>query len=101
MTRRLYALQDMFLGYFHPDWTMNDASSLEVIKRFRRETNPQLIRAVIGELDELLNAPLSEEDLHNHVVNDYSLFYDPWKDELTMREWLIRVKEALLGNRSA
>jgi hypothetical protein len=31
---------------------------------------------------------MSEPQLHDLVIREYSLFYDPWFDEIGMREWL-------------
>jgi hypothetical protein len=31
---------------------------------------------------------MSEEQLHDTMLREYSLFYDPWRDGISMREWL-------------
>lgn len=43
---------------------------------------------VTEDLRELLAEPLSEAELREKVLGEYSLFYDPWREEITMREWL-------------
>lgn len=88
MTRRYAALQEFFLGYFHPDWRLDHDSRVAVVQEFKRTAAKDAPTQVAADLTELLAEPLSEEDLHAKVINDYSLFYDPWSDELSMREWL-------------
>jgi hypothetical protein len=46
------------------------------------------VEGVRLDLTNLLAQPLAEEDLHRLMLDEYSLFYDPWKDEISMREWL-------------
>jgi hypothetical protein len=89
MTRRYDALQEFFLGYFHPDWRLDDNSRGAVVERFKRTAAKDAAGHVAADLADLLAEPLSEEDLHEKVLREYSLFYDPWHDEVTMREWLV------------
>ena len=88
MTRRYDALQDFFLGYFHPDWRLDDSSRGAVVKEFRNTADRDTVTRLATDLRELLAEPLGEEDLHEMILNEYSLFYDPWRDEISMREWL-------------
>ena len=86
----------MFLGYFHPDWRLNAESRQEVVADFLATAQDADIRRVVEELTELLAEPLEESELHTLVLSEYSLFYDPWRDELTMREWLEGLRRELL-----
>ncbi len=88
MIRRYWALQDFFLGYFYPDWHDEGQSRADIVRSFVQVAPPELLLSVRTDLRDLLAEPLSEKSLHDSVLNDYSLFYDPWRDEITMREWL-------------
>lgn len=88
MKRRYLALQDFFLGYFHPDWQLDAASRGAVVTAFLGAESPARVAAVATDLRELLAEKVEESELHNVLLKEYSLFYDPWTDELTMTEWL-------------
>src|SRR5690348_2991664 len=88
MTPRYDALQEFFLSYFHPDWRLDAGSRGEVVGEFLRSESDLAAQNVINDLRELLREPVEEDRLHEMVLQDYSLCYDPWKDEITMREWL-------------
>ena len=95
MSARYYAIQEFFGGYLHEDWDLEGSTTIDVARRFHREADPKDVAAVLAELDLLVREPLSEEELHSRMLTDYSLYYDPWKDELTMREWLTQVRAVL------
>jgi hypothetical protein len=88
MTRRYFALQDFFLGYFHPDWQLDASDSSEVVEAFLASADPEQVKKVLIDLRELLSESRNETELHDAVLNDYSVFYDPWKENVTMRDWL-------------
>lgn len=88
MTRRYEYLQEFLLGYFHPDWQMDSNSRSDVVDDFLNTADHALVLGAIQDLQDLLDEPLSEEALHSKVLAQYSLFYDPWQDGNTMREWL-------------
>ncbi|MBV9100703.1 MAG: hypothetical protein JO198_06625 [Candidatus Dormibacteraeota bacterium] len=88
MMPRYYALQDLFLGYFHPDWREESRTRSDAVKKFLRTARPEAVAQVVVEIQDLLSTPLTDEQLRAVLTKDYSLFYDPWKDEITAREWL-------------
>lgn len=88
MSRRYEAIQEFFLGYFYPDWRLDVQTSAEVIEAFLNTSDPGLVGRVIKDLEELLGEALSEEQLHAKILREYSLYYDPRRDDLTMRAWL-------------
>ena len=88
MDRRLYAFQDFLLAWFHQDWQLDASSRKEVVAEFIATSHPAAVRDVAGDLRELLNRQLSEQQLHDEVLTEYSLSYDPWRDEISMKEWL-------------
>lgn len=92
MNHRLFSLQEFLLTYFHEDWMLDDPTTESVAERFVRATNSGADRdfreTVIAEIRDLLRRPLSEDDLHSYLLDEYSTCYDPWMDERTTREWL-------------
>lgn len=99
MKRRYFAVQELFLGYFHPDWQLDADSRLEVVTHFLRAEDPSLIDQVVDELRELLQEPVSDDELHRSVDEDYSLYYDPSHENITMRAWLTGLLQELEGGR--
>ncbi len=97
MKKRYYALQDLFIAYFHEDWRLDSSSRGEVIHNFVSYENPERVQAVIGDLRELLTERVSEVKLHETIMSDYSLVYDPWKDGMKMRDWLQEMLQELEG----
>jgi hypothetical protein len=85
---RYLNLQTLFLDYFHPDWAL-DASRADVAREYVRNTPHETVATTVRELEALVSETPSERELHDLVLRDYSLFYDPWRDELGMREWLL------------
>ena len=95
MTRRLLRLQEFFLGYFHPDWRLDAATTSEVVEEFLATADGDLINDVAVDLDELLEEDAPEDELHSRMLREYSLSYDPWSEGLTMRAWLVGLRSQL------
>lgn len=95
MTRRYHALQDLFLNYFHPDWRLESGSRADAVRKYLATAHPNAVQQLISEIHELLGAELTDEQLRELLLKQYSLFYDPWKDEVTAREWLAGVAQDL------
>jgi hypothetical protein len=98
MTRRYYRLQEFFLGYLHPDWRVDAATMGEVVDEFLATADGDLIDDVAVELDELLGEDDTEDELNSRMLHEYSLFYDPRRDGLTMRAWLEELRSQLGPN---
>jgi hypothetical protein len=88
MKRRYDALQEFFLAYFHPDWQLDADSGSEVVEDFVRTSDPKFVDRVKVDLRELVVEPISDAEMHDTIIREYSLFYDPTRDNLTMRAWL-------------
>lgn len=95
MTDRFYAFQDFVLAYFHPDWRLDDPDAPAVVADFVRTTHFPRRAAVVQDIDGLLQLPLEEDALHDLVLRDYDLNYDPYSDGITMRDWLTRTRDAI------
>jgi hypothetical protein len=88
VSNRYFALQEFFLTYFHPDWRQDDSSRGGVVQKYLRVASPKDVEDVQSDLQALLDEPLDEHQLHNKVLGEYSLSYDPWREKISMREWL-------------
>jgi hypothetical protein len=88
MTARYFAVQEMFLGYFHQDWQLDADSRHEVVTDFLETASPVLIENVVSELRELVQEPMSDDEFHEMIDRDYWLSYDPSHENVTMRAWL-------------
>lgn len=54
---------EMYSGYFHEDWRLDDTSADEVVRRYRRVTSQEEVNGLTKELTGLLTSHLSEPDL--------------------------------------
>jgi len=48
-----------------------------------------LARSVTQDLQALVAEERTDEQLRDLLLWQYHLSYDPWRDEISMREWLI------------
>lgn len=100
MDRRLYHLQDFFLSYFHPDWHLDAGSRGDVVREYLAVAEPSEVANVVDDLVELLARPMTEDELHDHVLDRYSLFHDPSREGVSMRAWLSGLVEELTATSS-
>jgi hypothetical protein len=99
MTARYFAVQEMFVLYFHEDWRLDADSRLEVATEFLETANPSLIDQVISELRDLVQEPMSDAEFHEMIDRDYLLSYDPSGENVTMRAWLEGLLQELESGR--
>jgi hypothetical protein len=92
---------ELFHSYFHPDWQLDADSRLEVATDFLDTADPMLIDQVIEELRELVQEPVADEEFHQTIDEDYSLYYDPSHENVTMRAWLTGLLGELEAGRNA
>jgi hypothetical protein len=98
--RRYFAVQELFLSYFHPDWQLDAESRLDVAMDFLDTADPILIHQVIEELRELVQEPMADDEFHQTIDEDYSLYYDPSRENVTMRAWLTGLLRELEAGRN-
>ena len=95
------ALEKFILAYFHQDWRLDNASRAEVANNFVR-TQPEMANSVTEDLQALLAEERTDEQLRDLLLWQYYLSYDPWRDEISMHEWLTgllkEIEEALKRN---
>jgi len=102
VTTPSYSALDDFIGsYFHQDWRLDHASRADVVSLLVR-TRPELAHSVTQDLQALLAEERTDEQLRDLLLWQYHLSYDPWRDEISMREWLSgllrEIEEALERN---
>ena len=92
------ALERFILAYFHQDWRLDNASRAEVANNFVR-TQPEMAHSVTQDLQALLVEERTDEQLRDLLLWQCHLSYDPWRDEISMHEWLSgllkEIREAL------
>ena len=91
--KKLDSLEQLLGCYFHQDWTDefgNVASALHAI--IRSEPKERLLDCV-EEIDALLAASLSENDLMAILTDQFGCYFDPNSDGLTCEQWLKRIQE--------
>ena len=94
----LYDQLRMFcLTRFHEDWQQDSASRAEVVDDFVSTENPVLVETVISDLRSLLAEGLTEDELYDTMLREYSLSFDPYKHEISMDEWLRGLLNELLA----
>lgn len=95
--KKLDALEQLLGCYLHQDWLDefdDDAAALQAII----ESEPkQQIAAGVDEIDVLLAAELPEKELRTILVDQVGCYFDPSSEGLTYKQWLGRVRSALLG----
>ena len=93
---QLDALEQLLGCYLHQDWPDefdSDASALQAMVAI--EPRPQ-ISAGIDEINHLLDAELSENDLRLILNDQVGCHFEPGSAGLSYREWLAKVRATLL-----
>jgi len=84
----------LFGAYFHQDWQIDAMSPLDNVKLFA-DGEAGSVGAARAELDLLLDAGMTEEELREFVVRRLRSFYDLTLVGKRMRTWLEEVRDAL------
>jgi hypothetical protein len=90
-------LLQFFGAYFNQDWSMDDPTPEAVVGRFLRENSLTDVNKVAAELRQLLESPLSDEELKNVVCDKFLCYYVP-PSEISMRNWLTKIQLLLTKN---
>lgn len=90
---KVEALGQILGCYFHQDWPDEfdgDVTALQAII----DTEPrEQIQAVATEIEMLLAAALSEDQLKEILVNKVGCYFDPKSQGATYEQWLRKVHE--------
>src|SRR4051794_15533007 len=82
-------------GFFNEDYQLDYATPDDAIRDFAPEQGADAVRRLLGELDQLLESPLSDDQMYDLWINKLYANYDPRDDGLTYREWFAHVRELL------
>jgi CdiI immunity protein len=82
-------------SYFHQDFQDEADEPIEVVERFRDLEPAEAVEALRAEIVALLESGATEEDLSRIWLGDAGAYYDPAYDEISMRDWLLSIVEAL------
>ncbi|WP_127504657.1 contact-dependent growth inhibition system immunity protein [Actinoplanes solisilvae] len=82
-------------SYFHQDFQDEADEPIEVVERFRDSESAEVVEALRAEIATLLESDATEEDLSRIWLTEAGAYYDPEFDEISTREWLVSVAEAL------
>ena len=88
-------LQQFFAGYFNQDWVDDHKSANDVINFFISESSKDTIAIVLLELEKLVSAKKTEQELQDFLLSDIGCYYyysNEWNDGET---WLNHVALAL------
>jgi hypothetical protein len=94
------ALFQLFGGYFHQDWRDEHPSPAAAISAFVGEAPRDAIIAAGAEIDRLLAARFSDEELARVLAEGFGGNYVPEHDGLTVSRWLAEIRASLRGDRS-
>ena len=84
-------LQQFLAGYFNQDWVDDHKSANDVIDFFISESSEETITIVLSELEKLISAKKTEQDLQDFLLSDIGCYYyypNEWSDGQT---WLNHV----------
>ena len=93
----LHALKQLLGCYFHQDWpdeSGDDASALQAILQSEPK---ERVDAGIAELDGLLTAALTEQELRTTLIDQVGCYFEPSSEGLTYKQWLDRVRSTFIG----
>jgi len=94
MRERYPALWQLFAGYFHQDWSLDDPTADDVLRRYVRDEPPDAVRRARRDLEDVLQRWSSEHELEG-VADRLGSYYRPAGDALTTRDWLAHVGDFL------
>jgi hypothetical protein len=89
MSNDYEALQNFIGGYFHEDWSLDDASPREIVQRFFRDHDSiEELAAVFRALRELIEGADDDEVLSSRLFKEFGSYYNPRNLGLSTRVWL-------------
>ena len=93
MKLKKFDVLEQLLGcYLHQDWSDEFESDTAALQAIVESEPKEQIMAGITEIDTLLAAALSEEELRTILVDQVGCYFDPSSEQLTYEKWLGRVR---------
>ncbi|MGA3037050.1 MAG: contact-dependent growth inhibition system immunity protein [Vulcanimicrobiaceae bacterium] len=88
-------LTTMFRAYLHQDYDLSYPSVEAAIRAYREQAPPHDVARAVAEIDALLGAKLSDDQLYRELRGRGFIFYPP-RDGETARAWLMRARAILI-----
>jgi len=87
-------LATLFRAYLHQDYDLSYPSVEAAIRAFRAQAAPRDVARTVAEIDTLLDANPSDDQLYRELRARGFIFYPP-RDGETARAWLLRARTVL------
>lgn len=85
-----------FLGaYFHEDWMCEFDSANEVVESFVADSHELTMQQVLKEIEILLGANLTENNLRDFLLKEMSCSYCYWNEWASGEIWLRHIEKKL------
>lgn len=88
-------LAELLAPYFHQGWSAEGATLDDVVSHIARDTPPELLRAGLTELDQLIGSDLCEPQLQDVVLYELDCHIDPALVGLDYSTWLLHLHDRL------
>lgn len=88
-------LATLFRSYLHQDYDLSYPSVEAAILAYRAQSAPRELAGTVAEIDALLGAKLSDDQLYRELRARGFIFYPP-RDGETARAWLVRTRTILV-----
>lgn len=89
---KIDALGQLLGCYFHQDWPEEFDSEISALQSIVEAEPKEQISAGITEIDTLLSALLTEDELRTILIDKAGCYFDPGSLGLTYQQWLQRVR---------
>jgi len=88
-------LATLFRAYLHQDYDLSYPSVEAAIRAYRAQSTARELAGTVAEIDALLGAKLSDDQLYRDLRARGFIFYPP-RDGETARAWLVRARTLLV-----
>lgn len=96
MNQKFPALRSLFSEYLHEDWRIEFTDSHLAVKSFLdQETDLQLFKKIVDEIDAYLNHKGSDQEVESGLFDELGCYYLPSGEGLNPREWLRSVRDLI------
>lgn len=79
--------------YFHQDWPDEFDSDHAALQEILKAESIERLKICAEEIEEILNAHLSESDLRELLINEVGCYFEPASNGMTYKQWLVVVQE--------
>jgi hypothetical protein len=87
-------LAQLLGGYFHQDWSLDDPTYADAVRRYVRETPVNEVQDALAEIDMFLSRELNEDTL-DVLLNELGCCFRPAAVGMSRAQWLRAVRNLL------